>query len=115
MHMIGAEHKKSPPMVADQPLEAPHHSRVDDPFKGETIRFHRVLLERGESTGAVRYDFSGLLVSISDASVELTGADGSRQVLSFAPGSQLWHDGPLTRSLTNLGETRFEAMLGEWR
>lgn len=93
MHMIGAEHKKTAPVVAEKPLQAPHHSPVDAPFKGETIRFYRVVLEPGESTGPVRYDFSGLLVSISDASIEIEGADGSRQVLSFAPGSRLWHDG----------------------
>lgn len=37
------------------------------------------------------------------------------QVVSCARGAHLWHDGPSTRSLTNIGETRFITMLGDWR
>ncbi len=115
MQMIGAEHKKTPPVVAERALDAPHHTQVPDPFKGEQIRFYRIELDPGETTGPVRYDFSGLMVSLGDANLVIDAGEEATQVVSFAPGAHLWHDGPLTRSLTNIGETRFIAMLGEWR
>jgi len=37
-----------------------------------------------------------------------------RRVISFAPGSHLWHDGPITQTLINKGHTAFVAVLGEW-
>lgn len=114
MQMIGAEHKASPPVVAEQPLQAPYHRAVDDPFNGQSIRCYRIELEPGQSTGLVSYGFSGLLVAISDATVAI--GDGSRtQVVSFAPGVHIWQEGPFQRQLVNVGSTRFCAVLGEWR
>lgn len=114
MQMIGAEHRKSPPVLADRPLAAPFHSALDDPFHGESIRFYRIDLPPGESTGLVDYNFSGLLVSLSDATLAVGDGRGT-QVTGFAPGAFVWHDGPIRRQLSNVGKTRFRAVLGEWR
>lgn len=114
LQMIGAEHRRSPPVVADRPLAAPFHTVVDDPFRGESIRFYRIDLPPGESTGLVDYNFSGLLVSVSDATLAIGDGRGT-QVIGFAPGAHIWHDGPIQRELRNVGKTRFRAVLGEWR
>ena len=114
MHMIGAEVKKLPPVVAAEPLVARCHTQLENLSGAERLRFYQVHLEPGESTGELTYGFSGLTVSLSDANVEYAEPNGSRRVVSFAPGSHVWHDGPLTQTLTNKGETAFVAILGEW-
>lgn len=114
MQMIGAEYRKSPPVVAEKPLVAPFHTTVDDPFRGESIRLYRIDLPPGRSTGLLDYNFSGLLVSISDANLAI-GDGPSSQVIGLAPGAHIWHDGPIRRELRNVGTTRFRAVLGEWR
>lgn len=114
MQMIGAEHRGSPPVVADHPLEAPHHALVDDPFKGESIRCYQIDLPSGMSSGPLDYRFSGLLVSLGDATLEIND-DGVSRVVALGPGAFIWHDGPIRRELRNVGKTRFRAVLGEWR
>jgi len=114
MQMIGAEHRGSPPVVAEQPLVAPHHTLVDDPFKGESIRCYQIDLPPGMSTGPLDYRFSGLLVSLGDATLGIDD-DGVNRVVALGPGAFIWHDGPIRRVLRNVGKTRFRAVLGEWR
>lgn len=114
MHMIGAEVKKLPDVVADTPLEAPFHTLLDNLSGAKRLRLYMIKLEPGETTGPVTYGFSGLTVSISDANVEYADQGGFCRIISFAPGSHVWHDGPITQTLTNKGETAFVAILGEW-
>ncbi len=114
MQMIGAEVKKLPPVVAAKPLEAPGHTQLENLSGAERLRFYQLQLEPGESTGEITYGFSGLMVSLSDANVEYADPDGRSRVVSFAPGSHIWHDGPITHTLSNRGNTAFVAILGEW-
>lgn len=115
MHMIGAEHKRTPPVVANQVLQAPYHEPVEDPFHGEVIRIYRIRLNPGQSTGEITYPFFGLTVSLTDSNVQFQSPGESARVISFSPGAHLWHEGPITQTLTNVGETAFVALLGEWR
>lgn len=114
MHMIGAEVKKLPDTVAEAALEAPFHTLLENLSGAERLRLYMIKLEPGETTGPVTYGFSGLTVSISDANVEYADWEDVRRVISFSPGSHIWHDGPVTQTLTNRGETAFLAVLGEW-
>ncbi len=114
MHMIGAEVKKLPPLVSDQPLAARCHTPLENLSGAERLRFYQLQLEPGESTGEISYGFSGLLVSLSDANIEFADSRAGTRVISFAPGSHIWHDGPVTQTVTNCGETAFVAILGEW-
>lgn len=114
MHMIGAEVKKLPNTIADTALEAPFHTLLDNLSGAKRLRLYMIKLEPGETTGPVTYGFSGLTVSISDANIEFGDQGGVRRVISFSPGSHIWHDGPITQTLTNRGETAFVAILGEW-
>lgn len=113
MQMIGAEHRCSPPVVAEKPLDSAFHTLVDDPFKGESIRCYQIDLPPGASTGVLDYAFSGLLVSLGEATLEIDD-DGVNRVIALAPGNFIWHDGPIKRTLKNVGTTRFRAVLGEW-
>lgn len=114
MQMIGAEHRGSPLAVAERPLEAPFHTLVDDPFQGESIRCYQIDLPPGQSTGLLDYHFSGLLVSLGEATLAIDD-DGVSRVVVLAPGAFIWHDGPMRRELRNVGKTGFRAVLGEWR
>lgn len=114
MQMIGAEHRGSPLVVAECPLEAPYHALVDDPFKGESIRCYQIDLPPGHATGVLDYRFSGLLVALGDATLAIED-DGVSRVMAMGPGAFIWHDGPVRRELRNVGKTRFRAVLGEWR
>lgn len=114
MHMIGAEVRKLPELVSEKPLVAPHHTELENLSGAKQLRFYRIELRPGETTGEITYGFSGLTVSISDANIAVTEPGGASRVLSFSPGSHVWHDGPLTQILTNVGETTFIAILGEW-
>ena len=42
MQILRAEHKATPPVVAEYVLEAPFYSRIDDPFNGESIRCYQI-------------------------------------------------------------------------
>ncbi|GAA0687821.1 hypothetical protein GCM10009104_12510 [Marinobacterium maritimum] len=114
MQMIGAEHRGSPKLVAEAPLEAPFHTLVEEPFKGESIRCYQIDLPPGQSTGPMDYQFSGLLVSLAEATLSIED-DGVSRIVSMSPGAFIWHDGPGRRVLRNVGSTRFRAVLGEWR
>ncbi len=113
MHMIGAEVKASPAKVAKAPLKAPYYEKLQNPFASDRLRLYRITLQPGESTGLVSYDFSGLTVMLSDATVQVRSA-GQARVMGVSPGDFSWHDGPATQSLTNVGDTLFDAILGEW-
>ena len=112
MRMIGAEVKRSPEVVAEQPLEAFGHT-----LQWETPRMRAYLLELapGESTGEIRYDFGGLSVCLSEGNLAVHDAGGATRTGASAEGHATWHDGPLRFELTNRGEAPFRAYVGEWR
>lgn len=114
MQMIGAEYLGAPEVVSEQPLTAPYHTLIDDPFKGESIRCYAIDLPPGQSTGLLNYRFSGLLVALGDATLEIKD-DGVSRTIGLSPGAFIWHDGPIRRELRNVGKTPFRAVLGEWR
>lgn len=114
MHMIGAEVKSLPGLVSPRPFEGPFHKQLANPSGAARLRLYEIRLEPGDTTGTLHYDFSGLTVSLSDANVEYGDGNGTRRVISFSPGSHMWHDGPLTQTLTNVGDTAFVAIMGEW-
>jgi hypothetical protein len=113
MRMIGAEVKNTPPVVSDVPLEAAGHTLLEEQ-PTPRLRLYRITLQPDESTGDVRYGFSGLTIFLSDANLEIVDAQGARRIVAGAPGDNLWHDGPQELRLTNLGPQTVRALLGEW-
>ncbi len=114
MRMIGAEVKATPAVVSATPLEAPGFSLHPEQPDTPRLRLYLIELDPGQSTGQIRYGFSGLTIFVSDANLEIRDASGSRRILAGEPGDNIWHDGPYELSITNVGLQVYKAVLGEW-
>jgi uncharacterized RmlC-like cupin family protein len=112
MRLIGAEIKSSPAMTSPMPLDAPGHTLT---LERERLRTYQLSLEPGESTGDIEYRFSSLTVSLSIASLLIRYPDSLERTMIFAPGDVTWLPGPVRLSITNVGEVRCTAAVGEWR
>lgn len=115
MRMIGAELKKTPPVASDAPLDAPGHTLHPEQPRTSRLRLYHLRLEPGQSTGPIRYGFSGLTVCVSDANLEVIDTTGASRTLAFEAGDHVWHNGPLELQITNVGPKGYRAVLGEWR
>lgn len=115
MRMIGAEVRKRPAVTTEAPLQAPHHELAPNMFDVDRVRMYRIKLAPGMSTGEIRYGFSALTVVLSQSSLKIDEATGGSQIVSYEPGDHVWRDGPTPLTLTNVGDTPFEAVMGEWR
>ena len=108
---IGAEAKRSPELVSQRALEAPGHE-----LQWENARMRTYLLELapGASTGSLTYAFSGITIALEDGDLALRSG-GAQRLLASAPGDLVWHDGPLSFEVENVGRSTFRAYLTEWR
>ncbi len=114
MRMIGAEVKQTPPVVSEAPLEAPGHTLYPDQPGTTRLRLYLVELEPGQSTGLIRYAFSGLTVCVSEANLEITDRGGAARTVGLEAGDHVWHDGPAELEIRNAGPKPYRAVLGEW-
>lgn len=112
MRMIGIEVKASPPVTQTEPLAADKHELL---WTRERLRAYRIALEPGESLIDLRYNFSGATVFTQGCCLEVSEEDGHRRSLLISAGDVIWHDGPMTQSLRNIGPDACEAILAEWR
>ncbi|MFN0025860.1 MAG: hypothetical protein ACKV2O_01570 [Acidimicrobiales bacterium] len=112
MRLIGAEIKATAPVLADAALVAPGLSLS---VERDRLRAYHLELAPGESTGEVDYRFFGLSVFLTVASVLVRPAGGTERSVLHNPGDVIWQPGPITLSLTNIGEQPCRLALGEWR
>jgi hypothetical protein len=112
MRLIGAEIKASPPVTAPAPLDALGHVLT---LERERLRVYELSLDPVQSTGPIEYRFSSLTVFLTTATLVLRGTDGTERTVVHAPGDVIWLPGPAVVSLTNAGEQRCRAAIGEWR
>lgn len=112
MRLIGAEIKSSPAVTSSMPLAAPGHTLT---LERERLRTYELALKPGESTGDIEYGFSSLTVNLSVASLLIRQPGGPERTMIFAPGDVTWLPGPVRLSITNVGEERCTAAVGEWR
>lgn len=111
MRLIGAEIIASPPHVSAVPLRS-DGIRLEQ--QKARVRIYRIHLAPGCASGVSDWDFSGLMVCLTDAAVVLSG-DGADVTITSAPGLALWHDGPVaSRQIRNVGRSDFRAVLAEW-
>jgi hypothetical protein len=107
MRLIGAEIKASPAVMTAEPLVATGHQLT---LERDRLRVYELALDPGESTGAIEYEFSSLTVFLTIATLL-----GSDRTTVHAPGDAVWLPGPAALSITNVGEERCRAAVGEWR
>lgn len=112
MRLIGAEIKASPAVTSSDPLDAPGFQLH---LERDRLRAYDLALEPGASTGNVDYRFSSLTVMMSIATMHVAHADGTERTMICAPGDVVWQPGPISVSLTNVGEESLAAVVGEWR
>jgi hypothetical protein len=112
MRLIGAEIKASPDVTSPATLDASGH-RVT--LERDRLRVYELSLGPGESTGTVEYRFSSLTVFLTIATVLTRSPGGVEQIGVHAPGDVIWMPGPVTFSLTNVGDDPCRAAVGEWR
>lgn len=115
MRMIGAEVKKTPPVTAQAPLEAPGHVLHPQQPSTSRIRLYHIELSSGQSTGNIRYGFSGLTIFSTEVNLRLEDAQGPKRTFAGSAGDTLWHDGPQEFCVVNVGPQPVHAVLAEWR
>jgi hypothetical protein len=80
----------------------------------DRLRVYELSLAPGESTGTVEC-FSSLTVFLTIATVLTRLLSGGEHIGVHAPGDVIWMPGPVSFSLTNVGEEPYRAAVGEWR
>lgn len=111
MRLVGAEIKQSPLLVAQRPLIC-NGLTLDQ--ETPRVRVYRIDLAPGEATDAADWNFSGLLISHSDASIGIETSE-SKMTLTCTPGFAAWLEGPAKgRRVVNRGRSAFHAVLAEW-
>ena len=111
-HNVTVEILSSPGMRdgTASPAPLPGHTII---LENERVRVERLMLEPGQSTGMHTHALSGLGIAVSPGVVVMTQA-GQARTVRFNPGDFEWH-GPTVHSLTNAGQSRFEAIDIEWK
>jgi mannose-6-phosphate isomerase-like protein (cupin superfamily) len=111
---ITVEILKTPPASAEKSSVAgvPGYSTVLD---NDRVHVDRLVLEPGQSTGMHKHSLMNLAIAVSGAKVAYMEPGQSEQVSELDPGDFSWHGQPTTHSLKNVGETRFEAIVIEWK
>jgi mannose-6-phosphate isomerase-like protein (cupin superfamily) len=110
---ITIEVLKSPGIAAGaQITEVPGHTLVLD---NERVHVERLVIEPGKSIATHTHSRSGLGVAVSAAQIQIQSAGATARTVQFKPGDFQWLDGPVTHSMKNTGNTRFEAIHIEWK
>jgi quercetin dioxygenase-like cupin family protein len=106
-HNVTVEILSSPGVRGDapSPVPVPGHTVV---LENDRVRVERLVLEPGQTTGMHTHTLSGLGIAVSPGTVVMTQA-GQARTVHFNPGDFEWH-GPTVHSLTNAGQSRFEAV-----
>ncbi len=113
MHMIGAEHLKTPLMVSKEVFTHPKFQHLDNTGESNSVRLYKMTLQPGESTGKMQMNFYALFVVLTDSSVQVDDISGST-TQAYSPGSHYWQE-PKTLTITNVGELPHEVIVGEWQ
>lgn len=80
-------------------------------FENERVRAYRLSLAPGESVAMHTHPYAGLALVLTAAEIAVT-TEGSKEIqrLKVSVGEARWRPGPVTHSIKNIGQTRFEAV-----
>lgn len=84
-------------------------------LENDSVRVLRIALDPGQSTGMQSNLPPALIVSMTDAQIEMETPDKKSETKSFQPGDAQFRIGLLRQSLKNVGSTRFEAVEIEFK
>ena len=77
------------------------------------MRVYELNLAPGESTGRIESGFTGLIISLTKASVSSESENMAPTIESFEPASWEWFDEASQMGFRNVGSSPFEAVLYE--
>ena len=81
----------------------------------ELIYIERLILQPGQSTGRYTLPRSGLIIAAHDGVVSIESPGHPAQRREFKAGDFEWHTGPMTRTITNVGKSPFQAIEAVWK
>ncbi len=108
--LVGVELKFEETSLARKPLSGEGLELRDTHKK---VRVYDLELAPGENTGELAVDFSGLVIALTEATVESISDKGLRQVSAFEPASWAWLNAPGKVTLSNAGASIFKAVVYE--
>ena len=107
-HFVGVELYETSDRFERPPLVSSFYTlEVENPH----IHAYRLKLEPGTSTGPVQYDYPGFIIAVSSGKLEIQAGDKKALVHELAPADWQWHDGQMELSVSNKGDTMFEAVI----
>jgi hypothetical protein len=95
------------PNAGENPVEEGRNPLIDN----EQVRIYRISLAPGESTGMQTDLLPGLVIAMTAGDLELTKKDQPEtKAISFTAADVHWREKTITRSIKNIGTSRFEAV-----
>jgi len=113
-HNFTIELLKPTNFVAD-PATLPADEAGRTPFlENDRVRVYRLSLQPGESQAMHTHPLPGLVVTITDAQIEVT-ANGKAVTHPVKRNDVSWQAGNVTHSVRNVGRTQFESLIIEMK
>jgi len=81
----------------------------------DRVRVERLVLQPGESTGMHSHGRAYLNVAVSPGKVLVEEQNGQKRSAEFKPGDFQWHEKIPSHSVKNVGKSKFEAVIVEWK
>jgi len=108
--LVGVELKKEATEFVRKPVVG-HGLKLKDTYA--KVRVYELNLAPGESTGRIESGFTGLIISLTKASVSSESENMAPTIESFEPASWEWFDEASQMGFRNVGSSPFEAVLYE--
>lgn len=118
-HFFAMEVLRPPPVFASRALEHQCYSLRREDSRPGLARVYHFKLQPGESTGHHTWEFSGVVLCLSDGGGGLEAGKGDGggvfggKGLSRVGGFK-WVDGPVDVDVRNSGDSVYEAFVVEW-
>lgn len=117
-HFFAMEILKPPPVLASRTLDHRCYNLRREDSRAGLARVYDFKLQIGESTGVHTWDFSGVVLCLSDGGGGLEGDSGDGGVFGGGELSRVggwkWVDGPVSVNARNAGDGVYEAVVVEW-
>lgn len=112
---FGFEVTKPPPIGSSKPLPEPVYKPSSE-YSKDYARIYDMTLAPGQSTGQHSWSFYGVVIAMSNGSLQSEGSDKSpfAGVELQTYGGFKWFEGPAEFAITNTGSEPYKAVIMEW-